>query len=97
MSTRLVSAAVWILVAVAVLAPRLATAQEGDLSAAPRITIAEFKKLRAQADVVVVDVRGAAAFRAAHIPGARSIPLEQLSAHVDELKREAKPIVTYCA
>ena len=74
-------------------------AQEGDLAAAPRIAIAEFKPLYVAQQVLVIDVRDAASFQAGHIPGARSIPLAQLlePASVAELKAAKKPIVLYCA
>lgn len=45
-------------------------------------------------DVVVLDVRPAEEFRAGHIPGAVSIPAEQLSARLDELP--LGEIVAYC-
>lgn len=46
-------------------------------------------------DVVLLDVRPAAEFRAAHIPGARSVPLEELQSRIRELPRD-KDIVAYC-
>ena len=46
-------------------------------------------------DVVLLDVRPAAEFRAAHIPGARSVPLEELQTRIRELPRD-KEIVAYC-
>jgi rhodanese-related sulfurtransferase len=84
-------------IAVGVVALRAAAQDQPDLSTAPRITLAEFKKLINEHNVVVVDVRDAASFNAGHIPGALSIPLDQVAAHVEELKAEKKPIVTYCA
>jgi rhodanese-related sulfurtransferase len=51
---------------------------------------------RAQAgDVVVIDVRPAEEYAAAHIPGAVSIPLDQLPARLDALPRGSE-IVAYC-
>jgi rhodanese-related sulfurtransferase len=47
--------------------------------------------------VVVVDVRAAADYEAGHIPGARSIPLDQVEKRVAALKALKKPIVLYCA
>ncbi len=96
MRTRIVRTVALAVIALGVFALR-AAAQEMDLSAAPRITLAEFKKLHDAHDVVVVDVRDAAAFKAGHIPGALSIPLDQVTARVEQLKAENKPIVTYCA
>ena len=51
-------------------------------------------KVRA-GDVVLLDVRPEAEFRAAHIPGARSVPLDELQARLRELPRD-KDIVAYC-
>ena len=48
------------------------------------------------AEVVVVDVRNPEAYAEAHIPGARSIPLDGLAARFAELPRD-KAFVTYCA
>jgi NADPH-dependent 2,4-dienoyl-CoA reductase/sulfur reductase-like enzyme/rhodanese-related sulfurtransferase len=49
----------------------------------------------ANGDAVLLDVRSPGEFAAGHIPGAMSVPLEQLRARVDELPRE-RPIVAYC-
>jgi len=46
-------------------------------------------------DVVVVDVRPAKEFAAGHIEGARSIPLEELQAQLDELPTD-REVVAYC-
>jgi NADPH-dependent 2,4-dienoyl-CoA reductase/sulfur reductase-like enzyme/rhodanese-related sulfurtransferase len=46
-------------------------------------------------EVVVLDVRGAADHRAGHIPGAVSLPLEELRRRVDKLEKD-RSIVTYC-
>ncbi|HSC27201.1 MAG TPA: rhodanese-like domain-containing protein [Vicinamibacterales bacterium] len=62
-----------------------------------RIEWAEFKKLYDTQAIVVVDVRGAEAFEAGHIPGARSVPLDQVEARTGELKAVGKPIVFYCS
>lgn len=72
---------------------------DADLTKAPRISQEEFKKLRASGPVLVVDVRDADSYKAGHIPGAISIPLDEVASpeHVKELKGAAKPIVTYCA
>ena len=74
-------------------------AQESDLAAAPRISIAELRKLQAANNAIVIDVRDAESFAIGHIPGARSIPLGTLlySARVAELKATPKEIVLYCA
>lgn len=71
--------------------------KEPDLSKAPRITVAEFKKLHEAHDAVVVDVRDEASFKNGHIAGAIWIPLDQVAAKAPQLKAESKTIVTYCA
>ncbi|OIQ85960.1 hypothetical protein GALL_321970 [mine drainage metagenome] len=46
-------------------------------------------------DVVLLDVRPHGEYRAAHLPGARSIPLDELEARMGELPRD-RDIVAYC-
>jgi 3-mercaptopyruvate sulfurtransferase SseA len=84
--------------AVASTAGQPARAQEED-HASPKLRIAweEFKKLYDDGKVVVVDVRGADAYGAGHIPGSRSIPLPDVERHAPELKKLAQPVVLYCA
>jgi phage shock protein E len=64
-----------------------------------RIEIAEFKSLQTAKKVLVVDVRDDQSFAAGHIPGAINIPLgeEERAEHLNRLKAEKRPIVTYCA
>jgi rhodanese-related sulfurtransferase len=45
--------------------------------------------------VVVLDVRPEEEYRAGHIPGARSVPVERLEVYLEELPRE-REIVAYC-
>lgn len=45
--------------------------------------------------VTVLDVRPAEEFRAAHIPGAVSIPIDELKARFKELPK-SRPVVAYC-
>jgi rhodanese-related sulfurtransferase len=87
------------LLILAALAAQLASSRE-----APRISQADFKKLRASGKVVVVDTRNKEAYDRAHIPGAIVLPLEGLpswpaeyESTVEKLKSAKKPIVTYCA
>ena len=73
-------------------------AQTEDISSPKlRVSWTEFKKLYDAGKVEVVDVRGNEAFEAGHIPGARSIPLDEVEKRVDVLKKAAKPIIVYCA
>ena len=46
-------------------------------------------------DVTVLDVRPATEFESGHIPGAASIPLEELERRLSEIPRD-QPIVAYC-
>ena len=46
-------------------------------------------------DVVLLDVRPPEEFAAGRIPGARSVPIRELKARIDELPR-AQEIVAYC-
>ena len=62
-----------------------------------RIDWTEFKKLYDAGAIEIVDVRGDVFFESGHIPGARSIPLDQVEKRVTELRRSKKPIVLYCA
>ena len=62
-----------------------------------RIEWAEFKKLHDAGRVIIIDVRGADSFEAGHIPGARSVPLDEVEKRADDLKKLEKLIVTYCA
>lgn len=72
--------------------------QEEDLSS-PKLRIAweAFKPLYDAKKVIVIDVRDDASFQAGHIPGARSVPLDQIEKRVEELEKLRKPLVTYCA
>lgn len=62
-----------------------------------RIPMADFKKLYAANNVVVLDVRSTEAYQSGHIPGALSVPEGTIDANLAEkLKRMGKPIATYC-
>ena len=75
----------------------VASAQEDISSAKLRISWEDFKKQYDKNEVVVIDVRSAEAFELGHIPGSRSIPLDKVEQHVEELKAVTKPVVAYCA
>lgn len=63
-----------------------------------RMPMAEFKKLLASNEVVIVDVRSNDAYIAGHIPGALSIPEGTINATTAEkLKKMGRPIATYCS
>jgi hypothetical protein len=60
---------------------------------ADRVSLEEFKALRAAGKIFVLDVRVGAATK---IKGADYIPLDQLEARLSELPRD-REIVTYCS
>lgn len=62
-------------------------------AAVPRISVAELQKRLPT--VVVIDVRAADNYMAAHIPGAMHIPLSFIEQEAPYLPKD-KPIVTYC-
>jgi 3-mercaptopyruvate sulfurtransferase SseA len=66
-------------------------------SSVPRISMDEFTRLLEGGAIVVIDVRSRDAYRAAHIPGAISVPLDTVAARAAELKAAGKPVVAYCA
>jgi rhodanese-related sulfurtransferase len=46
-------------------------------------------------DIVLIDVRPADEFESGHIPGARSIPIDELKRRIDELPADSE-VVAYC-
>ncbi len=62
---------------------------------ARRITAEELHKLWDKKDVLIIDTRGEPDYKAGHIPGAISVPANEVAAKVDELPR-TKMIVAYC-
>jgi rhodanese-related sulfurtransferase len=60
-----------------------------------QVSAAELERRLARGDVVVLDVRPEREYRAGHIAGARSAPLDQLDAIVEKLPRR-REIVAYC-
>lgn len=61
----------------------------------PTISAAELAIRLRQNDIVLLDVRPAVEYQAGHIPGAISIPYDELQARLAELPA-GKTIVTYC-
>jgi rhodanese-related sulfurtransferase len=55
----------------------------------------ELRQRLADGDIVLIDVRPIEEYRAGHIPGARSIPVEELEQRLSELPRD-REIVAYC-
>ena len=67
----------------------------GERDAVELLSAAELEQRLARGDVVVLDVRPEAEFRAGHIAGARSAPLLGLEALASKLPRR-REIVAYC-
>ena len=68
-------------------------------AAAARTSLAEFERLYAEGAVLVVDVRTGASFSAGHIPGAMSVPVDEMGQRAAEVMARAgtQAIVTYCS
>lgn len=78
--------------------PQAPSASVAPMPKTDRMPMAEFKKLLAGNDVVVIDVRSSDSYLAGHIPGALSMPEETLnSAVAEKLKRMGKAVATYCS
>ncbi len=73
----------------------LAATYLGDRSRLEQIDRRELVQRIETGDVVVVDVRPIAEYQAAHIAGARSIPLDQLAASIKQLPNGIE-VVAYC-
>jgi rhodanese-related sulfurtransferase/DNA-binding transcriptional ArsR family regulator len=74
-------------------AARAAYLHSGDLD--EPVSRAELLRRAEAGDVIVIDVRPAEEYAAAHIPGAVSIPLDELPARLDALPQGSE-IVAYC-
>lgn len=74
---------------------RLAQTYLGDRTGLEAVTREELGRRLRSGDVVVVDVRPEREHRAGHIPGAISIPIEDLDQRLAELP-DGVDIVTYC-
>ena len=77
--------------------PAAVTAPQQDIPYpdVPRISPADAKAQLDSGQAVIVDVRGAQYYQAAHIDGAVSIPLDQIEAGQHDLPKNAE-IITYC-
>jgi len=61
------------------------------------IDVAELKARMEAGDIVLVDVRQPSEYEAGHVPGARLIPLGELSGRLDELSAEKSgPVHLIC-
>jgi len=67
----------------------------GDRAELEAISAAELRERLRAGDVVLLDVRPGVEFAAGHIPGARSLPIEELERRLDEVPDD-REIVAYC-
>ena len=62
-----------------------------------RISIDDVKALMAKKQVVLVDVRDKQSFAQGHIPGAMNILFDDIPNYIEQLQKDKRQIVTYCA
>ena len=74
---------------------QLADEYLGERDGVEHISAVELQERLARGDVVVLDVRPELEYRAGHIPGARSAPLDALASLAPKLPRR-RQIVAYC-
>ncbi len=67
----------------------------GEVDGAEAIGIDELMARADRGEVMIVDVRPRLEYDSGHLPGAVSIPLEHLNAHLAEMDPET-PVVAYC-
>jgi 3-mercaptopyruvate sulfurtransferase SseA len=73
-----------------------AAAQVDPNAGVTRITVDELKKLLKAGTVILVDVRSAEGYKAGHLPGSISIPVNDVPEKSKSLPKD-KTIVTYCS
>src|SRR5438132_11974506 len=74
---------------------QLADEYLGERDGVEHVSATELQARLARGDVVVLDVRPEAEYRAGHIPGAQSVPLAALASRAPKLPRR-RQIVAYC-
>jgi hypothetical protein len=63
----------------------------------PRVKVDEAKKLIAEGKAIIIDVRGADAYKLSHIKGALDLPLTKLdTGEIKDLPKD-KLIIAYCS
>ena len=62
-----------------------------------RIAIDDVKALMAKKQVVLVDVRDKQSFAQGHMPGAINIVFDDIPNYIEQLQKDKRQIVTYCA
>lgn len=74
---------------------RLVRAYLKDRESLEPVRAEELLERMRKGDVLVLDVRPEKEYRAGHIPGARSVPLERLEAYLAEIPRDIE-VIAYC-
>ena len=74
---------------------QLADEYLGERDGVEHVSATELQERLARGDVVVLDVRPEPEYRAGHIPGAQSVPVDALASLVPKLPRR-RQIVAYC-
>jgi rhodanese-related sulfurtransferase len=74
---------------------QLADEYLGERDGVEHVSAEELQKRLARGDVVVLDVRPEPEYKAGHIPGAQSVPVDALASLAPKLPRR-RQIVAYC-
>jgi rhodanese-related sulfurtransferase len=74
---------------------RLVETYIADRASLDAVDIGKLRALLADGEVTLLDVRPALEFRQGHIPGARSVPVDELERRIVELPRD-REVVAYC-
>ena len=61
-----------------------------------RVTTVELRDMLDKGTAIVIDTRGADSYKANHIKGSISVPVDQVANRINELPRD-KMIVAYCS
>ena len=69
---------------------------QDSLDNVPRISLADAKKAFDEGNVVFVDTRAEAAYKAEHVKGSLNIPAEAFQTRYAEVPKDKK-IITYCS
>jgi rhodanese-related sulfurtransferase/DNA-binding transcriptional ArsR family regulator len=68
----------------------------GDRGDVEQVSAGELSERLARGEVVVLDVRPEAEYRAGHISGARSAPVDEVETQADELAGGSSEVIAYC-
>src|SRR5258708_12950397 len=74
---------------------RLVETYIADRASLEAVDINQLRALLAEGGVTLLDVRPALEYRQGHIPGAQSVPVDELERRLSELSRD-REVVAYC-